>query len=210
MSLWNFEERGRFDWIVHSVVVLFVFVLVFSLPLIARISVSPARAFSTPTLHETPFPSVLAAIKSQFWQCIPHSCSNILSSDGLHTSDFSSGCVDDCIIGCDSTETEEEEEDRSDDDDDDDVAVCVVCVFSVDCFCGMGIGCWLNSSASSSGVGYEASAGFSTRTGETVETMETVEPNREMGAGRHEESCAEAWREPREGETQSESAASIG
>ena len=145
MSLWNFEECGGFDWTVHSLIFLFLlllFLFVFSLPLIARISVSPARGFSTPTLHETPFQSVLAAIKPQFWRCIPHSCSNILSSDGLHTSDFSSRCiccVDDCINGCDATE--EEEEDRNDDDVDDDVAACVDCVLSIDCLCGMGIGC---------------------------------------------------------------------
>ena len=56
------------------------------------------------------------------------------------------------------------------------------------------MGCWLNSSTSSSGVGYEASAGFSTRTAlnvETVETVETVEPIKEMEGRGSEDNGAE-------------------
>ena len=112
-----------------------------------------------------------------------------MSSDGLHTSALAScGCVD----GCD--ETNDADDRNDDDDDDDDVAACVVCVRSIVCFCGMGMGCWLNSSTSSSGVGDEASAGFSTRTalnGETVETVETVEPIKEMEGRGSEDNGAE-------------------
>ena len=116
-----------------------------------------------------------------------------MSSDGLHTSALAScGCVEGCVDGCD--ETNDADDRNDDDDDDDDVAACVVCVRSIVCFCGMGMGCWLNSSTSSSGVGYEASAGFSTRTalnGETVETVETVEPIKEMEGRGSEDNGAE-------------------
>ena len=126
--------------------------------------------------------------------CARASCSSIRSTDWLHTSGFSV-CA---AFGADAR-------------DERDVAnvcavcavcavciACAVCAESTVCFCGMGIGGWLNSAASSSSVGFELSAGFSTRAGLNVETVETVETL--GGVGVVEAVERGGWREERWGE----------